>query len=329
MKRTLTCLWEAMITQTNKRVIENYYYSRGNSDKNYGARWIDRVFSKAMLFVLASLVAFLFAQNLLIVFACGMLSTSLYHVGEKSLRKKRIRQRKEEFIKREVVKKFLSLIDGQDEKEFFLTIRDMLDESGHFTKLEISFDDEKRPIIMEGYLNDTKVGIYCKKLQEGQRIGRESLEEFVEYCKGCGLSEGVYITNGIFEYSSRDYLLNLYDFKLYLADIDTLYKLILKHDFLFSIEGIEKELERGILDQARTTKDGLKKVLAFRRIKAYTALGIVIALYSKFVPYRQYYIFVAIVLLSLSLTALVQWRVEKYKESMEREMKLDEVIWAE
>ena len=55
-------------------------------------------------------------------------------------------------------------------------------------------------------------------------------------------------------------------------------------------------------------------------------LSILIAVYSAMVPYTLYYIFVSLILMCLSVTALVRWEIEKFREEAENSVKLDSVM---
>ncbi|MDI6729893.1 MAG: restriction endonuclease, partial [Thermodesulfovibrionales bacterium] len=219
-----------------------------------------------------------------------------------------------------------AVIEGKDESEFYAFLKDVLIESGHFTGLETEFDSGGKPTIMIGKLKGESVGVCCKKLPENLKVGADALTEFIELCEGRGLEAGVYITNTELDYSARDYLLQLKSFNLYIADIETLYSTFLSKGCLFSLEEVKRELEGKILYQSKKRDDTLRRILAVRRIWVYLSLGLIITLYSRATPYSRYYLFIAAVLFSLSLTAVARWRIEKFKEAVEEEIKLEKAL---
>ena len=56
-----------------KARMEDYYYSGGETQKDFRARSIDRLFSRGMVFTLTALAAYFLVQNLLISVFIGTL----------------------------------------------------------------------------------------------------------------------------------------------------------------------------------------------------------------------------------------------------------------
>lgn len=309
-----------------KARMEDYYYSGGETQKDFRARSIDRLFSRGMVFTLTALAAYFLVQNLLISVFIGTLWTIMFNVIAKSRRKKRIARNREKILEKEAVGRFLKMTEDKDSREFFEMVRGLLGKSGQFSELELIKDDEGRPLIMEGSFKGEKAGIYGRKLKPDSMVKEKDLKEFVQYCRSRGLENGVYIANGVFDYAARDYAAGLDDFDLFIGDTGSLYRGFLKRDFLFPMEDLEAQIEQNVLEQSREKQHSLRKILAFRRIRTYAVLSILIAVYSAMVPYTLYYIFVSLILMCLSVTALVRWEIEKFREEAENSVKLDSVM---
>jgi len=326
LNKDLSCLAGFIKKETDKMRLHNYYYSMGKTNKNAGARLVDRIFGLAVLFVFAYAGSYILINDLSMALGPALFVSVAYYFVEKRLRLKRIEAGKEKLIKEELLNRFSAVIEGKDESEFYAFLKDVLSESGHFTGLETEFDSGGKPTIMIGKLKGESVGVCCKKLPENLKVGADALTEFTELCESRGLEAGVYITNTKLDYSARDYLLKLRSFNLYIADIETLYSTFLSKGCLFSLEEVKRELEGKILYQSKKRDDTLRRILAVRRIWVYLSLGLIITLYSRATPYSRYYLFIAAVLFSLSLTAVARWRIEKFKEAVEEEIKLEKAL---
>lgn len=306
--------------------LDDYYYSGGETDKNLRAKGIDRLFLRGLLFLTILLTCYFLTENFIVGALIGVLGVTVFHMLAKGRRKARISTNKEKMFEKEAIHKFLCIAEEKGPKEFFQLIGDLLNKSGLFSELRLIEDDKGNPLIITGNFKAEKVGIYGKKLGPERMVKKEDLEEFVSYCQSRGLENGVYIANGIFDYRARGYAAGLDVFNLLLADTEVLYRGFLKQGFLFSMEELQGNMEQLALEQSHGAQHSLKKILALRRVKTYGVLSVIIAVYSVMVPYTLYYIFVSIVLLCLSATALVRWEIERHREDAENSIKLDRVM---
>jgi len=326
IKGLLGCVREWLAARWRKARMNDYYYSGGETQKDFRARSIDRLFSRGVVFFLTASLVYFLVQNFLISVITGAMWTIMFHVLAKSRRNKRIVGNRERMLEKEAVDRFLRMTEDKDPGEFFYMVRGLLDKSELFAELELIKDDEDRPLLMTGYFKGEKAGVYARKLKPESMVKEKDLKEFVQYCESRGLENGIYIANGAFDYASRDYAAGLDTFDLFIADTRALYRGFLKRDFLFPMKDLEAKIEQTVLEQSRETQHRLRKILAFRRIRTYAVLSILIAVYSVMVPYTLYYILVSSILLCLSVTALVRWEIEKFREETENSIKLDSVM---
>ncbi len=306
--------------------IQDYYYSGGDTTKHYRARNLDRLFARVIVFTLTVLSFFIYTGNFFAGLFFGGVCIYLFDRLAKRFRNLRCEKNREAMLEKEAVDRFNKLLEEKTSRDFFEIVCEMLGKDHSFTGLRIIEDNEKRPFLITGRFRGEDVGIYADKLKEGTSVKEKNLEEFTRYCMDRGLKNGIYIASGPFDYSAREYAVNLDSFNLFIADTKTMHKVFLKRGLLFPIKDLEEGLEQKILEQNEETHHRFRRILAYRRIRTYTVLGVLIAVYSVFVPYSFYYLFVSIVLFSLSLTALIKWRIEKYMEDAENSIKLDNIM---
>lgn len=307
--------------------LEDYYYSGGESQKNFRARSIDKIFFRILVFLSVSLAFYFLSRDFPISVFNGVVWTAAVHVIAGGRRKKKAEKNKERILKQRALDKFSHLTEDKSSGEFFAMVQELLRDNELFSELNCVTEDEGRPVIIRGYFKGEKTGIYAKKLEKDGMVAEKELKDFVEYCRITGLENGIYITNGAFDYAARGYAAGLDDFNLFLADKEAIYKIFIKNNNgLFSMTDLEKKVEQAALEQSHSVKHNLKKILALRRVKTYAVLSILIGIYSVKVPYTLYYIFVSAVLLCLSVTALVRWKVERHKEHVEEGIKLDRAM---
>lgn len=306
--------------------IEDYYYFSGQASKNHSARRMDRLFSRAVAMVLVTVPVYLYVRSLIIGLIVGTACTFLFHRLAAGRRQKKSRKNRLAMLEKEAIDRFTGMLEDKSPGDFFEIVRELLDKSGLFDGLETVKDNEGQILLITGRFKGEKTGIYAKKLKPDAMVKEMELKEFVQYCTGRGLENGIYIANGPFDYAAREYAVGLDFFNLYIADTQTIYKAFLKGSLLFSMKDLEEQLEQKALERNHEMQHGLKKILAYRRIKTYAALSVLIAVYSVMVPYTLYYIFVSVVLLCLSLTALIRWEIEKFMEDAENSIKLDSAM---
>ncbi len=308
--------------------LEDYYYSAGDeTKKHFSARCIDRVSLRVSVFTIVFLIFYFFIRDALISVLNGIAWTAMVHVLAKKRRRNRARRNKEKILKKEAIDRFLDLTKDKEPEEFFDLIQDLLSKDALFSKLKCTKDNEGRPLIITGYFQGTRIGIYAKDPKGNTMIDGGDLKDFVKYCRIIGLKTGLYITNSTFDYAARGYAAGLGgDFNLILADKETLYNAFIKQGSLFSMADLEKRIEQAALEQSYGARHNLKNVLALKRVKTYGILSVLIAMYSIKVPYTLYYIFVSIILLCLSVTALVKWEIERHRRDIEESIKLDKIM---
>lgn len=317
---------EWISTRLEKIQMEDYYYSGGDTTKHYWARIMDRLLARCVVFGLITPAFSLYTGRFFVGIFFGGIITYLFDRLEVHLRRTRCKNNRRTMLENEAVTRFAKQLEGKSERGFFELTLEMLGKSNLFIELELVEDDEGRPLLITGKFKEEKIGVYADKTEKDQMVKLKDLKKLVEYCKNRGLKTGIYITNGHFDYASREYAINLDSFNLLIADKHVIYRAFLKKDYLFSMEELENELKESILERNQEAHHGWRRILAYRRIRTYTVLGALIAVYSVYVPYSFYYIFVAIVLFCLSLTALVRWKIEKYMEDAENSIKLDSVM---
>jgi hypothetical protein len=329
IKRLLGRASEWFNKRSRRASIEDYYYSGGETLKNRRARSIDRMFSRVVFFAAAASGAYLLVESLPIAlfFAAGC--TYLFHRTANSRKDKRVCRNRERMLEKEAVERFLKHTAEMDSGEFFNMVKEWLDRSGLYSNAEIIKDNEGRPLLITGEFRGLRTGVYAKKLKPDTMVKKDDLDEFVQYCISRGLENGVYIAGGSFDYSAREYAAGLETFNLYIADTGAIYRAFIKKGYVFSMEDLQSQMEQRVLEQDLEERHSLGKVLAFRRIRTYAVLSILIAVYSVMVPYTLYYILVSLILLCLSVTALVRWEVERLREEAENSIRLDNVMETE
>jgi predicted membrane protein len=329
VKRLLGRAVEWFKSRSREASIEDYYYSGGETLKNRRARSIDRMFSRVVFFAAAASGTYLLVENLsaALFFAAGC--TCLFHWTANSRRDKRVRRNRERMLEKEAVERFLKLTSDMDSGEFFNMVKEWLDRSGLCSATEVIRDTDDRPLLITGEFRGQRAGVYAKKLKPDTMVKKDDLDEFVQYCLSRGLENGIYIAAGSFDYSAREYAAGLESFNLYIADTGAIYRAFIKKGYVFSMEDLQSEMEQRVLEQDLEERHSLGKVLAFRRIRTYAVLSILIAAYSVMVPYTLYYILVSLILLCLSVTALVRWEVERLREEAENSIRLDNVMETE
>jgi hypothetical protein len=315
-----------MAAGLKRKAIENYYYNKGNTGKSFGARWLDRLL--VGVFVVAVVVIWTLWRfsGYGIALAIGLLASASYYGVDRGIRRTRVLTGRESILQKEKTERFQVLVKDQDVKGFYLMLRSMLVNTEAFSDIELVLDDRERPIIMEGHLGEDRIGICCRKVDKGGYVDTEHVVEFVDYCTSRGLSNGLYITNGYFDSQAKRYMVGIKDFRLYSADIDTIYKVFLKDNDNHPIKGIEKDIELKALEEYRMARNGLEKAMSIKRAGVYLMLGLVLAVYSRFVPFSGYYIFVSIIMLCFSATTLIRWSLHRHRNSLETEIGLDVVL---
>lgn len=326
MKNTVTCMRNYVKRKLDSERIENHYYSMGNNVKSYGARWMDGLIGTILVFAASGILMISIFDNLYLVLVLSSIMTFCYYTVRKKLVKKRVIKGKELLMREETLKKFNDKVLDMNKKDFFILVKDLIENSGNITELNIDIDSSGELIVMEGNFGENRVGIYCRKVEKEQKIKLQQLKEFVNFCMNRGLEEGIYVTNGYFDQSSKEYVSTIEGFMLYLADMDSIYNVFLKKGQFFSREAIEKQLEEDILDHKETMEYKMRKLLTYKKIKAYMVLGLLLAVYSRYVNFKLYYIFVSIILLCFAVTAAIRWHIEKYKSYMEKGLKLDQYL---
>ena len=232
-------------------------------------------------------------------------------------------------LEKEAVERFLKLTADMDSGEFFNMVKEWLDRSCLCSNVKVIRDTDDRPLLITGEFKGRRTGVYAKKLKPDTMVKKDDLVEFVQYCLNRGLENGVYIASGSFDYSAREYAAGLETFNLYIADTGAIYRAFIKKGYVFPMEDLQSQMEQRVLEQEREERHSLGKVLAFRRIRTYAVLSILIAAYSVMVPYTLYYILVSLILLCLSVTAIVRWEVERLREEAENSIRLDSVMETE
>ncbi|NLZ92077.1 MAG: hypothetical protein GX918_09170 [Clostridiales bacterium] len=329
IKRLLGRVVEWFKRRSREASIEDYYYSGGEALKNRRARSIDRMFSRVVFFAAAVSGAYFLVKSIpaALFFSAGC--TYLFHWSANSRRVKRARRNRERMLEKEAVERFLKLTSDMDSGEFFNMVKEWLDRSGLSSATEVIRDTDDRPLLITGEFRGQRAGVYAKKLKPDTMVKKDDLDEFVQYCLSRGLENGIYIAAGSFDYSAREYAAGLESFNLYIADTGAIYRAFIKKGYVFSMEDLQSEMEQRVLEQDLEERHSLGKVLAFRRIRTYAVLSILIAAYSVMVPYTLYYILVSLILLCLSVTALVRWEVERLREEAENSIRLDNVMETE
>jgi hypothetical protein len=329
IKRLLGRAVEWFKRRSREASIEDYYYSGGEALKNRRARSIDRMFSRVMFFAAAAFGAHLLVKSIpaALFFAAGC--TYLFHLTANFRRDKRVRRNRERMLEKEAVERFLKHTEDLDSGEFFNVVKEWLDRSGLFSGSKVLRDTDDRPLLITGEFMGQRTGVYAKKLKPDTMVKKEDLEQFVQYCLSRGLENGVYIADGSFDYSAREFAAGLESFNLYIADTGAIYRAFIRKGYVFSMEDLQSQMEQRALEQDLEERHSLGKVLAFRRIRTYAVLSILIAAYSVMVPYTLYYILVSLILLCLSVTALVRWEVERLREEAENSIRLDNVMETE
>jgi predicted membrane protein len=329
IKHLLSCIYEWFRSRSRRAGIEDYYYSGGEASKNRRARNVDRLFSRVTVFAAATSAAYLLVQNFLVGIFFGAGCVYLFHWLAKGRRVRRIQRNRERILEKEAVERFLKLAGDKSAGGFFEMVREWLERSSLFSNLEVIKDTEGRPLLIIADFKGQRTGIYAKKLEPEAVVKEKDLEEFVQYCESRGLENGIYIAGGAFDYSAREYVGSLDSFNLYIADTGAIYRAFIRKGYLFSIEDLQEQLEQRVLEQNLEARHSLGKILAFRRIKTYAVLSILIAVYSVMVPYTLYYILVSVILLCLSVTALIRWEIERIREDVQNSIRLDNAMEAE
>ena len=329
IKQLLGRAKEWFVNRYRKAGLEDYYYSGGQTSKNWRARSADRLFSRVAVFTAATLGIHLLVKDFPVSLFFGTGCTYLFHLAANSRRDKKIRSNRDGMLEKEAVDKFSKLTEDMDAEDFFETVKDWLGRSSLYSNPQILKDAEGRPLIITVEFKGQSTGVYAKKLKTGTMVKKKDLEQFVQYCRSRGLKKGIYIAGGSFDYSAREYAAGLETFDLYIADTGAVYRAFIRKGYMFSMEDLQAQLEQGVLEQNLETRHSLGKILASRRIRTYAILSILIAIYSVMVPYTLYYILVSLILLCLSVTALVRWEVERLREEAENSIRLDNVMETE
>jgi hypothetical protein len=329
METTIRRIKEWISARLREAQIQDYYYSGGNTSKHYRARSMDRLSARMAVFVLTAVSFYVYTGNFFAALFFGGVCTYLFDRLAMQLRNKRSEKNRAVLLEKEGIDRFTQLLEDKDNRGFFEIIFETLKKTCLFKGLKLIEDDEGRPLIITGEFKGEKVGIYANRLGKDASVKEANLKEFVQYCKSRQLGNGIYIASGPFDYASRGYAAGLDSFNLYIADTQTIYRAFIKKGFLFSMDDLEEKLEQRVFEHNKETQHSLKRILAYRRIRTYIVLGVLIAVYSAYVPYSVYYILVSIVLLCLSLTALIRWKIEKFMEDSENSIKLDSLMDAE
>lgn len=323
MKGKTTRFFTYINKKLDEKKVENHYYSAGDEKKGYGARWLDRLFMRGVVFILACISGIFILENSFAVLAAGLFLTTLYYIAEKRLDRRRISKGKEQLIRKEMIKRFCERVKEVDERGFLEVMMELFEKSGFFSELKMVCDQPGQPILVEGVFKGEKVGIYCSKVKGQENIKAEDLKRFVDVCIKRGLGRGIYVTDGHFNYCAKEYATGLSHFSLLLADIDGIYRGFLRKGLLFSRDEVENSIYSRVLDRSRTKENSIRKILSVKRTKIYITLGLLLLVYSYYVQYRFYYIFVSAILFSLGITAAIRWYMIKYKDYLEREISLD------
>ncbi len=324
MKKVFAGYRQHIRNELNRRRIENHYYSMGNDKKSFGARWIDRLLSALFVFFLGLTAAVLTFDNIYLALVLGTVITSIYYLAVRTLSRRRVTRGKERLVREATVKKFADRVSGMSDRDFCALVKSLLEKSRCFAEMEPVEDSGESPVLLEGYFNGNRIGVYCMKVDGKENVKLHQLREFVEICTDRGLNQGLYITNGYFDHSSKEYAGVLEDFMLYIGDMDSIYTAFLKKDLYLSRGEIERQIEAEIIDTSQAFEYRLRKMLAYKRIRTYVVLGLLLAGYSHYVDFTVCYIIVSIIFLSLAATAFIRWNIEKYKGFVEKEIRLEQ-----
>jgi hypothetical protein len=326
LKDTISCIRKRITDGLGKKAIENYYYNRGNIGKGVGARWLDRVLVGLSVVAVVYMLALWRLSSYGAALIISFLAAAAYYAVDRGIRWARVQRGRESILKKELMDRFQVLISSKDDKGFYLMFKEILDRTGFFSDLELVLDDQERPIIIEGRLGQNGIGICCRKTEAGRYVEVRPVAEFVEYCKGRGLARGLFITNGYFEHQARKYMAETQDFDIYSADIDTIYRVLLKDSGALPIKDIERDIELKALENYGRSNNRIVKAVSLKKAGVNLALALVLAFYSRYVPFGLYYMFVSIIMLCLSLLTLIRWSICSYREAMDREITLDTVL---
>jgi len=287
-----------------KLILNNYYTSEIKRGKSLYATMLDWLFTTLAISLFVYVTSYNFfdslvASSMLAVLSAFFCVTVLYWNNRRK-KSKKIAEINDEIAHKWIINE----ISKFDNRDFLMWIKEMFE-----IYYNTTFHLHAKFIDLIGEIEGEIYAVKCFKCPQDVKITLKDLENFMLEVKELNIKEAIIVTTSYFSDEVKEKL------NYVLMDFEHI-KRIMKEIGQYPTRN---DIEDQIISDYNYKKDNIKKVLKNRskdRIFKFIILGIVLYIYSIFVPYKTYYRIISFISIGVG-TVLAIYNVLKYIEGVE------------
>ncbi|QUH26792.1 restriction endonuclease [Serpentinicella alkaliphila] len=300
-------------SRSSSRRFKAYYLDTKNDTKGVGAKIIDYFLGRMLIFVGIFSVLFIEFRNIYIALMASIIILTLMHIMSIEIRNKKIekgRVKKRRYIASQKVYKEI-MNKTQEELKNYVT--ELLVKM-NFSNLSFSYIQNKA-ILYSANLNNEKLNILFLSYKNDLDVEVKDIKEMIQSLVKNEVKKGIVITTSDFTKDCYTFIEQLTGkYKLMLVNKDTFLKLIEKNGMFPKDEEIDELIENKISKKERKLKEYKDIALSPNKIKSYLFLFGYLFLASFYVPFRTYYMGVAVFALIMGLVSMTLTTIKRKNE---------------
>lgn len=288
-----------------RMILNNYYNSKIKRGKSLYATLFDYFIITAVFFIIMFMLIYSISNRLVVSLLIASLLASFYvslvYVRNKKMKNKKIAQINDEIAHKQLIKE----ISKYTNRDFILKIKEMLER--YYNTI---FHEGGKYIDLIGEINGEIYGVKCFRNSIDTNVSFKDLENFILELETQNVKEGIIVTSSFFSDEVREKV------NYILIDFEQLKGIMKEIDQYPTRE----EIEDYIVSNYNYKKNNMKKVLKDKskdRVYKFIILGIVLYVFSYFVPYKAYYKVIAFVSLGVG-TGLALYNIVRYIERVQK-----------
>lgn len=302
--------------RSSSRRFKAYYLDTKNDNRGIGAKVIDYLLSRLLVFFVIFTVIYMEFKNIFVALITAIILLTLIHMISIEIRNNRLeknRMLKRKYIASQKVYKEI-MNKTQDELKDYIC---KLLESMNFT--EINFDYLQNKIMfIQGKYKGERINVLFFSYKNDFDVEVKDIKEMIQGLVKHDVKKGIIITTSEFTKDCYLFIEQLTGkYKLMLINKDVLLRLLDKNGMFPKEEEIDELIENKISKKERYLKEYKDIIFSPNKIKGYLILAVYLIVASLYVPFTMYYIIAAIFALMMGVLTVVFTSIKRKNQQDE------------
>jgi len=299
--------------RSSSRRFKSYYLDTKDDNKGVSAKIVDYFLSRLFIFITIFVGIYIEFKNIFSAAIVSLILLTLIHMISIELRNKKLeknRNRKRRYIASQKVYKEIMNKTQKELQEYVLELLSKM----QFKDMNCELIQNKAMLIEAKY-NNERINILFFAYKNDFDVEVKDIREMIQSLVKNEVRKGIVITTSDFTKDCYGFIEQLTGkYKLMLINKEIFLKLIEKNDMFPKDNEIDELIENKISKKERRLKVYRDIALSPNKIKSYIVLSIYLIIVSFYVPYRMYYLGVAIFALLMGLVSVLLTTINRKNE---------------